>query len=169
MRVWKHLTQTPTSLASINRWLKCWTPGGDGLFGLEGREHTAQVDQDRRQWRENRFRYGKEDREFLAENPKRWLPEETDAFLPLLFCSPTMELGVDISALNAVYLRNIPPTPANYAQRSGRAGRSGQAALVVAYCAAQSPHDQHYFSKPEEMVRGIVKAPSFRLGESRSR
>ena len=137
--------------------------GGDGLFGLEGREHTAQVDQDRRQWRENRFRYGKEDREFLAGNPKRWLPEETDAFLPLLFCSPTMELGVDISALNAVYLRNIPPTPANYAQRSGRAGRSGQAALVIAYCAAQSPHDQHYFLKPEEMVRGIVKAPSLDL------
>ena len=49
--------------------------------------------------------------------------------LPALFCSPTMELGVDISALNAVYLRNMPPTPANYAQRSGRAGRSGQAAL----------------------------------------
>lgn len=74
-----------------------------------------------------------------------------------------MELGVDISALNTVYLRNIPPTPANYAQRSGRAGRSGQAALVVSYCAAQSPHDQHYFSKPEEMVSGIVKAPSLEL------
>jgi ATP-dependent helicase YprA (DUF1998 family) len=42
--------------------------------------------------------------------------------LPALFCSPSMELGVDISALNAVYLRNMPPTPANYAQRSGRAG-----------------------------------------------
>jgi ATP-dependent helicase YprA (DUF1998 family) len=41
--------------------------------------------------------------------------------LPALFCSPTMELGVDISTLNAVYLRNVPPTPANYAQRSGRA------------------------------------------------
>lgn len=137
--------------------------GGEGIFGFEGREHTAQVDQDRRQWREFRFRYGPDDRKQLTDNPKKWLPEETNSFLPVLFCSPTMELGVDISALNTVYLRNIPPTPANYAQRSGRAGRSGQAALVISYCAAQSPHDQHYFSKPQEMVSGVVKAPSLEL------
>jgi hypothetical protein len=70
-----------------------------------------------------------------------------------------MELGVDISALNAVYLRNVPPTPANYAQRSGRAGRSGQAALVLTYCSSQSPHDQYFFSKPKEMVHGAVRPP----------
>ena len=33
--------------------------GGEGLFGLEGREHTAQVDQKRREWREWRFRWGR--------------------------------------------------------------------------------------------------------------
>ncbi|MEI9979956.1 MAG: DEAD/DEAH box helicase [Edaphobacter sp.] len=137
--------------------------GGEALFGYEGREHTAQVDQERRQWREFRFRYESKDREKLAEEPKKWLPEETNSFLPVLFCSPTMELGVDISALNAVYLRNVPPTPANYAQRAGRAGRSGQAALVVSYCAAQSPHDQHYFENPQEMVSGVVKAPALEL------
>jgi hypothetical protein len=74
-----------------------------------------------------------------------------------------MELGVDISALNAVYMRNMPPTPANYAQRSGRAGRSGQAALVITYCAAQSPHDQYYFGRPREMVSGIVRPPALDL------
>jgi hypothetical protein len=74
-----------------------------------------------------------------------------------------MELGVDISSMNAVYLRNVPPTPANYAQRSGRAGRSGQAALIVTYCAAQSPHDQYFFQQPSAMVDGIVIPPSIDL------
>ena len=134
------------------------------LFGQEGREHTAQVDQVRRQWREWRFRWGPEDRQCLAEakDEMRQLGEP-GVPLPALFCSPTMELGVDISALNAVYLRNMPPTPANYAQRSGRAGRSGQAALVVAYCAAQGPHDQYYFKRPRAMVSGIVRPPALDL------
>ena len=119
----------------------------------EGREHTAQVDQERRQWREWRFRWGAEARQSLA-TAKDLMRQVCEPGVPLLalFCSPTMELGVDISALNAVYLRNMPPTPANYAQRSGRAGRSGQAALVVAYCAAQGLHDQYYFERPEAMA-----------------
>jgi len=138
--------------------------GGEGLFGLESREHTAQVDSIRREWREWRFRWGDEDREHLAEAKEQLrLVGEPNVFLPALFCSPTMELGVDISALNAVYMRNMPPSPANYAQRSGRAGRSGQAALVVTYCAAQSPHDQYYFGQPEAMVRGIVRPPALDL------
>jgi Lhr-like helicase len=138
--------------------------GGNALFGIEGREHTAQVDPIRREWREWRFRWGSEDRANLNEAKEQLrLVGEPNVFLPALFCSPTMELGVDISALNAVYMRNMPPTPANYAQRSGRAGRSGQAALVVTYCAAQSPHDQYYFGQPEAMVRGIVRPPALDL------
>ncbi|HNF98014.1 MAG TPA: DUF1998 domain-containing protein, partial [Pseudomonadota bacterium] len=127
------------------------------LFGFEAREHTAQVDNDRRALREKRFRYGEKERAELAEDKGSSL--EPRRFLPVLFCSPTMELGVDISALNAVYLRNVPPTPANYAQRSGRAGRSGQAALVLTYCSAQGPHDQYFFRDPKGMVHGEVRPP----------
>ncbi|MGH2481494.1 MAG: helicase-related protein, partial [Ktedonobacteraceae bacterium] len=79
---------------------------------LRAAEHTAQVPSERREEREKEFRAD---------------------LLPILYCSPTMELGVDIAELNVVNMRNIPPTPANYAQRSGRAGRGGQPALVFSY------------------------------------
>jgi Lhr-like helicase len=139
------------------------SPGGLPI-AFEAREHTAQVDALLRELRECRFRYGDSDRQRMEEmaGEKRVHAEKRD-FLPLLYCSPTMELGVDISQLNVVYLRNAPPTPANYAQRAGRAGRSGQAALVVTYCAAQSPHDQYYFSRRTDLVAGIVKAPAIDL------
>lgn len=130
------------------------------LFGFEAREHTAQVEPEKRQVREKRFRYGNKEQNELADDEKHLVDiGESKRFLPVLFCSPTMELGVDISALNVVYLRNVPPTPANYAQRSGRAGRSGQAALVLSYASAQGPHDQYFFRRPQDMVHGEVKAP----------
>lgn len=129
--------------------------------GIEAREHTAQVDKDLRQHRERRFRFEEEDQKQMRETPH---DNETSRRLPLLVCSPTMELGVDISTLEHVHLRNVPPTPANYTQRAGRAGRAGQAALITTYCAAQSPHDQYYFADPARMVAGTVQPPLLDLG-----
>ena len=115
------------------------------LAGLHALEHTAQVPAAEREDRESRFRAGT---------------------LPLLFCSPTMELGVDISSLNAVAMRNVPPTPANYAQRSGRAGRSGQQAIVVTYCSSGNAHDTYYFNRSNLMVAGQVQPPRLDLANA---
>ncbi|UAK32349.1 DEAD/DEAH box helicase [Nocardia asteroides] len=113
------------------------------LVGLEAREHTAQVDSIKRKEREKLFGAAK---------------------LPVLYCSPTMELGVDIKSLNVVGMRNVPPTPANYAQRSGRAGRSGQPAVVLTYCATGNAHDAYYFGRSQDMVAGAVAPPRLELG-----
>ena len=115
------------------------------LAGLHALEHTAQVPAAEREDRETKFRAGT---------------------LPLLFCSPTMELGVDISSLNAVAMRNVPPTPANYAQRSGRAGRSGQQAIVVTYCSSGNAHDTYYFNRSNLMVAGQVQPPRLDLANA---
>jgi superfamily II DNA/RNA helicase len=109
---------------------------------MEGREHTGQVSNKDRQDREDRFREGQ---------------------LAALFCSPTMELGIDISDLSVVHLRNVPPSPANYAQRSGRAGRSGQEALVITYASVGSGHDQYFFKRQNQMVAGVVVPPKLEL------
>ena len=105
------------------------------LRGMLAAEHTGQVATETRVSREEQFRKGD---------------------LSALFCSPTMELGVDIRDLDTVHLRNVPPTPANYAQRSGRAGRGGHPALIVAFAAQGNAHDQYYFSRRNEMIAGAV-------------
>jgi len=135
-------TAPATPPAPNDFFVELYRTGARDLMGVEAREHTAQVKYEERERREARFR---------------------TADLPILYCSPTMELGVDIAELNVVNLRNVPPTPANYAQRSGRAGRSGQPALVFTYCAAGSPHDQWFFRRPHLMVSGQVTTPRIDL------
>jgi len=109
---------------------------------LISREHTGQLSREDRIIREEEFRKGN---------------------ISALYCSPTMELGIDIAELNIVHMRNVPPNPANYAQRSGRAGRSGQAAVIFTYCSIGSPHDRHYFLNPDKMVSGVVTPPRIDL------
>ena len=113
------------------------------MRGIEGGAHTGQIAPEVRERREEAFRRGE---------------------LAALFCSPTMELGIDIRDLNVVHLRNVPPTPANYAQRGGRAGRGGQPALVASFCSEGSAHDQYFFRRPALMVAGAVAPPRIELG-----
>ncbi len=79
-----------------------------------------------------------------------------------LVATPTLELGVNIGALDMALMRNVPPKSANYWQRAGRAGREERMAVVVTYC-RRSPHDRYFFDDPLRLLGGVIEAPTFNL------
>ncbi len=106
-------------------------------------EHSAQVPQRDRELREILFK---------SDEDK----------INTLVCTPTLELGVDIGSLDAVLMRNVPPLPANYKQRSGRAGRRHRMSVCLTYSRPAS-HDRAYYVDPLKMLEGKVYPPSFNL------
>src|SRR5205823_10567593 len=79
-----------------------------------------------------------------------------------LVATPTLEMGVNIGALDMALMRNVPPRPTNYWQRAGRAGREERMAVVVTYC-RRSNHDRYFFDDPLRLLGGSIEAPTFNL------
>ena len=110
-------------------------------------EHSGQVHGDERKEIEAKFKADDQD-------------------LNVLVCTPTMELGIDIGNLSAIYMRNVPPSPSRYAQRAGRAGRQGQPSVITVFCGVgmyRGPHDQYFYRFPEKIISGRIASPRFLL------
>lgn len=107
---------------------------------LHIKEHTAQL--------------GREEQQKYQE---MFVNKEINA----LSCSTTFEMGVDVGDLETVYLRNMPPSPANYVQRAGRAGRGRNAAAFSLTYSKLSSHDFTYYKSPEHMITGKIGVPLF--------
>lgn len=91
--------------------------------------------------------------EHTAQQNKDVLRKIEDDFekhkLNVLSCSTTMEMGVDISGISEVVMNNVPPKPANYLQRAGRAGRGSETkALALTFC-APGPIGSNLFNNPK--------------------
>lgn len=105
-------------------------------------EHTAQIAVPRLRAFESKFRDGQRN---------------------LLSSTTTMELGIDIGQLSAVLLTNAPPSPVNYLQRAGRAGRRSEGSTLIATVTSSNPHDAMLFSRPSWAFEEPGVAPKVRL------
>jgi len=81
----------------------------------------------------------------------------------LLSCSTTMEMGVDIGGLSSVGMNNAPPSPANYLQRAGRAGRRQETASVCLTLCQGTPHGEEVYRAPEWPFRAALFVPTVSL------
>ena len=128
-------------------------------LALVAAEHTAQLNAP-----QNEDVFSKaEENELLFQDIELGERANLSTAVDVLSSTTTMEVGIDIGSLSGVALRNMPPGRANYQQRSGRAGRRGNAvATVVAFGSADS-HDEHYFTQPDGMIRGDVVDPKLTL------
>ncbi|MFS2187244.1 DEAD/DEAH box helicase [Mucilaginibacter sp. Mucisp84] len=115
---------------------------------------------------------GQTDDQFLRQRHFRDMVLSDEGFkktkaIDMLSVTTTLEVGVDIGALQAVMLGNMPPQRFNYQQRVGRAGRRGQAfSTVLTFCRGRS-HDEHYFNNPSEITGDPPPTPALSVGEER--
>lgn len=134
------------ALRSENLWTDINDRTIEGGFYYRTAEHSAQQSADRLKTYEDLFKQGK---------------------INVLNCSTTMEMGVDIGGISAVVMNNVPPHPANYLQRAGRAGRSNESRAIAYTLCKNNPHDNEVFNDTSWPFITKIPAPQVSLGSSR--
>jgi ATP-dependent helicase YprA (DUF1998 family)/rubrerythrin len=105
--------------------------------------------------------------EHSAQQPSRKLKEYERLFekskINVLNCSTTMEMGVDIGGISVVEMNNVPPHPANYLQRAGRAGRRKETQSLAYTMCKNNTHEKTVFRNPKWAFETAIKAPYIKL------
>lgn len=133
-------------LRDNNLWTDISDRTVEGGFYYRTAEHSAQQSQDKLSRYEQLFKKGK---------------------INVLNCSTTMEMGVDIGGISAVVMNNVPPHPANYLQRAGRAGRRSESRAIAYTLCKTDPHNQRAFKNPKWPFETLIPAPSITLSSER--
>ena len=126
------------SLREQNLWTDINDRTVEGGFYYASAEHSAQQSAERLKIYEDEFKVGRKN---------------------VLNCSTTMEMGVDIGGITAVVMNNVPPHPANYLQRAGRAGRSKESRAISYTLCKSNPHDTLVFNNPKWPFTTVIPAP----------
>ena len=111
------------------------------IYRIIAREHTGLLTRPDREMLEKKYIRGK-----YRSDPN------------LLSATSTLEMGINIGDLSTVLLASVPPEPANYLQRIGRAGRRDGNALIGTLVTGTA-HDLFFFLEPKEMIKGQVRPP----------
>ncbi|MGL0929734.1 DEAD/DEAH box helicase [Vibrio vulnificus] len=144
----KQVSEDPKvqALREQNLWTDINDRVVEGGFYYRTAEHSAQQSAERLEKYEEMFKSGK---------------------INVLNCSTTMEMGVDIGGISAVVMNNVPPHPANYLQRAGRAGRSKESRAISYTLCKGNPHDQQAFNNPKWPFETSIPAPYVAFNSSR--
>jgi len=138
------LVRKRPELKEENHYAKIYS--NNDIVSMQVHEHTAQLSHDRAAEVQSDFIKGK---------------------INILSCSTTFELGVDVGDLETVFLKNIPPSPANYVQRAGRAGRHIDSTAFILTYARLNSHDLSHFNSLNRMLLGEVSPPHFMLNNEK--
>lgn len=134
------------ALRKQNLWTDISDRTAEGGFYYRTAEHSAQQSQEKLSRYEELFKKGK---------------------INVLNCSTTMEMGVDIGGISAVVMNNVPPHPANYLQRAGRAGRRSESRAIAYTLCKIDPHNQRAFKQPKWPFITAIPSPNITLSSER--
>ena len=129
----------PDSRAGLALYRRLYKRGE--VHRIVAREHTGLLERAHRDRLETQFIRGR-----FRSDPN------------LLSATSTLEMGINIGDLSSVLLASVPPEPANYLQRIGRAGRRDGNA-VIGTIVNGTAHDLYFFADPRTMLQGQVNPP----------